>query len=97
MDNLLSFFNLFSSVALGVSLVCEVLLNKNELTLFLEKYEGKLNWGIEKDIAALLDSVVVGRLSDCSASTNLFGNDCLDELIEEGFVGFETKVSDSNE
>ena len=48
-------------------------------------------------MAALLDSVVVGRLSDGSASTNLFGNDCLDELIEEGFVGFETKVSDSNE
>ena len=48
-------------------------------------------------MAALLESVVVGALSDCSASTNLFGNDCLDELIEEGFVGFETKVSDSNE
>ena len=48
-------------------------------------------------MAAVLDSVVVGRLSDCSASTNLFGNDCLDELIEEEFIGFETKVSDSNE
>ena len=48
-------------------------------------------------MAALLDSVVVGRLSDCSASTNLFGNDCLDELIEEGFVGFESIILSLNQ
>ena len=88
MEDFLSFLNFSISVDAVGNLVCDGLLNKNEDTLFFEKYDGKFNCGMEKDKVVEEGSLFPGRLCDCSVSLTSV-NDCFVEFkgeLEEGEI-----------